>query len=380
MDLKREKKGSDGPMADRACVCFICVQGQIGGAEKSLLLLGESISRRYSILAVCPADSEIERRFGQMGIECQAIEGMANGIGVIGKGWYFLRISWRVWKIIRGTRPMIIHANNFKAGLVSILGSKLSGAKFVFHCRDMAGTRAAVRLCCWAADSVIAVSKAVRWWLLKNGADKKKIEVIYNGVKTKKDVVSKKFTNKKICFGNVGQFVGWKRQGLFVEAAEIVYRQRSDVQFCIVGDDIFCREPGYKRQLMQKVRGSEVKGCLKLTGWQDDMEDVWGKIDCLVHTAENEPFGRVIIEAMNNEIAVVAVDSGGCGEIVRDAVTGILVDSADAVGLAEAMIRIAGNRCMAKRLGLAGRIEVCENFAFEAVGRKVMRIYERLLV
>ena len=223
------------------------------------------------------------------------------------------------------------------------------------------------------------IQVAVRWWLMKKGSDKKKIEVIYNGVKTQKNNVKDKFINEKICFGNVGQFVGWKRQGLFIEAAEIVYRQRSDVRFCIVGDDVFGREEKYKKQLMQKVRGSKVRGCLKLLGWQEDMDDVWGQIDCLVHTAKNEPFGRVIIEAINNEIAVVAVNSGGCGEIVRDKVTGILVDSADAVELAGAMMRIAGNKELAKRLGRAGRKDVCENFSFEDVGDKVIKIYERLL-
>jgi glycosyltransferase involved in cell wall biosynthesis len=379
MVLKREKKHSDGLAINRACVCFICVEGHLGGAEKSLLLLGEVVKQQYSIIAICPAGSKVEKHFRQMRIECRVINEIARGIGIIGKGLYFFKTSWQVWKIIKKTRPAIIHANNSKAALVSILAGKLSGAKFVFHCRDMAGSRATIRLSSWAADSVIAVSKAVRWWLIKKDADKKKIEVIYNGVKTQKDRVRKKFINEKMCFGNVGQFVGWKRQGLFIEAAEIVYRQRSDVRFCIVGDDVFGREGKYKKQLMQQVQDSEVAGCLKLLGWQNDMEDVWEQIDCLVHTAENEPFGRVIIEAMEHEIAVVALDSGGCAEIITDKMTGILVENEDAVELAGVMMQIAGNRDLARRLGQAGRREVCEKFSFETIGHKVMEIYERLL-
>jgi len=379
MVLTREKKGTDGAAFDRAGVCFVCLEGQIGGAEKSLLLLGESIAERYSIIAICVAGSEIERHFEQMGIKCWAIDGMKREIGIIGKGWCFFKTSWRIGKIIRKNRPAIIHANNLKACLMSIWGARFGEAKLVFHCRDMAGSRVAVRLGSWAADSVIAVSKAARWWLLRKGADKKKIEVIYNGVKRLKDGGGGKFINEKIYFGNVGQFVGWKRQGLFIEAAEIVYRQRSDVRFCIVGDDVFGGEGEYKKQLMQKVRDSEVAGCLEMVGWQEEMRDVWERVDCLVHTAENEPFGRVLIEAMDNEIAVIAVDSGGCGEIVTDKVTGILVDNGDAVELAEAMMKIAGNRYLARRLGAAGRKKVCEKFLFETVGDKVMDIYERLL-
>lgn len=378
MALNREKKDFDGGLVYRTFVCFICVEGQIGGAEKSFLLLGELVKQRYSIIAVCPASSEVESRFVKMGIECQAIEQMPKGGGVIRKRWYFLKTSWRIWKIIKKIRPAIIHANNFKAGLAAIPASKLGGVKFVFHCRDMAGNCIAVRLCCWTADSVIAVSKAVRYWLIKKGCNKEKIDVVYNGVKTQKDATGEKFISKKICFGNVGQFVAWKRQGLFIEAAKIVCQQRSDVRFCIVGDDVFNREGKYKKELMQQLRNSPLGDCLELTGWQENMKDVWGQIDCLVHTAENEPFGRVVIEAMNNEIAVVAVDSGGCGEIVRDNVTGILVENADAVELADAMIKIAGNRYWAKMLGLAGRREVCEKFSFAMVGYKVMKIYERL--
>ncbi|HPS54321.1 MAG TPA: hypothetical protein PLP05_01870, partial [Sedimentisphaerales bacterium] len=65
MALNIEKKVSDAP----ACVCFICIEGRIGGAEKSLLLLGELVKQQYPIIAICPTGSEVERHFGLMGIK-----------------------------------------------------------------------------------------------------------------------------------------------------------------------------------------------------------------------------------------------------------------------------------------------------------------------
>ena len=50
-----------------------------------------------------------------------------------------------------------------------------------------------------------------------------------------------------------------------------------------------------------------------------------GEVDVLVHPAESESFGRVIVEGMAAGLPVVGVAAGGVGEIVRHEETGLLV-------------------------------------------------------
>ena len=66
---------------------------------------------------------------------------------------------------------------------------------------------------------------------------------------------------------------------------------------------------------------------------------------CLVHTAvEPEPFGLVVAEAMARCCLVVATDTGGVREFVREGETGFLVRPGDAPALARRLEWLARHR------------------------------------
>jgi len=97
-----------------------------------------------------------------------------------------------------------------------------------------------------------------------------------------------------------------------------------------------------------------------------------------------EPLGIVNLEAMACETAVVASRVGGIPEVVADGETGLLVDydEQDSAGLekglAEAVNRLAAAPDLAARLGRAGRARAVGEFAWEAVARETVGIYESL--
>ena len=64
--------------------------------------------------------------------------------------------------------------------------------------------------------------------------------------------------------------------------------------------------------------------------------------------------GIVNLEAMAAGKAVVASRTGGVPEIVVENETGLLVPPGDAVALAEALRRVAGDDALRTRLGAAG--------------------------
>ena len=59
-----------------------------------------------------------------------------------------------------------------------------------------------------------------------------------------------------------------------------------------------------------------------------------------VHTAREEAFGLVILEAMSFAKAVIAPRVDGIPEFVRDGETGLLVNPDDPAALVKAMIRL----------------------------------------
>ena len=75
---------------------------------------------------------------------------------------------------------------------------------------------------------------------------------------------------------------------------------------------------------------------------------------------------NVIMEAMSQELPVVATEAGAIGEVVVDGVTGRLVPPEDPAALAEALAELIRDPALRQAMGQAGRRRILERFAFEA--------------
>ncbi|HJQ74962.1 MAG TPA: glycosyltransferase [Gaiellaceae bacterium] len=75
-----------------------------------------------------------------------------------------------------------------------------------------------------------------------------------------------------------------------------------------------------------------------------------------------EGFGMVALEAMERARPVVAAAIGGLGELVQDGETGLLVPPGEAGPLRDAIVRLAGDPELARRMGEAGRRRALHRF------------------
>ena len=75
----------------------------------------------------------------------------------------------------------------------------------------------------------------------------------------------------------------------------------------------------------------------------------------IVPSLWEEPFGIVTIEAMMRGTAVIASNHGGGAECVADGRTGLLFAAGDSEALADAILRLIGNKALCETLGAAGR-------------------------
>ncbi|MEM9881658.1 MAG: glycosyltransferase [Planctomycetota bacterium] len=84
--------------------------------------------------------------------------------------------------------------------------------------------------------------------------------------------------------------------------------------------------------------------------------------DVFVLSSHAEPLGVVTMEAMAMEVAAVATDAGGVGEIVTDGVDGLLVPPEDAAAMASALQKLTEDSALRRRLAAAGRRTIVERF------------------
>ena len=371
-------------------ILFVSLEGRLAGAEQSLLLLARILRQSHDVVVACPGAGPLARRLVFSGIECKNLpQPPGRGRLSLLSAGYWLRLGLSLFGAIRQVRPDVLHANSFYGGPVCVLLGILTRTRVVAHARDLANFGAFTRMISAWSTRLVAVSRSVKEELIRQGADAGKICVAYNGISDgatggqtncgKSGLCSTANPGQTFTYGNVGQFVPWKKQGMFLDAAKLASQQLAQARFMLIGDDLFGGNSGYRARLLHLVDSFETASQVSFLGWQEDMEAVWEGIDCLVHTADREPFGRVVIEAMAHHIPVIAVDSCGPSEIIQHNGTGILVEPNNVMQLAEAMLRIARERSFADRLATEGYAHVYSNFTASQTARTVDRIYGEIL-
>ncbi len=157
----------------------------------------------------------------------------------------------------------------------------------------------------------------------------------------------------------------WKQHDLFIESAALAAQSDPRLKFVIVGGGApkHARFPydSVKRYadsiiVLAKARFPDAR--LTILDFVPNPPDIMRSLDILVHPCDNEPFGRIAIEAMAAGTPVIGANAGGIAETITDDHTGLLVPPRDARAFADAMLRLANDPVLRFRLGANGRTRV----------------------
>jgi glycosyltransferase involved in cell wall biosynthesis len=96
---------------------------------------------------------------------------------------------------------------------------------------------------------------------------------------------------------------------------------------------------------------------VRFLGFRRDVPEILAGLHVFVLPSESEGFGLVVREAQAVGVPVVATDTGGLSELVRDGDTGLLVPPRDTAALAAALRRMLEDPALRRRLSEAGRRE-----------------------
>jgi glycosyltransferase involved in cell wall biosynthesis len=127
------------------------------------------------------------------------------------------------------------------------------------------------------------------------------------------------------------------------------------------------------------VKELDLNGYVQYTG---DIEDIKAAIKALdvvvLASAQPEPFGGVVIEAMALARPVVATAIGGSLEQVVDGVTGYLVKPGDPVAMADGIEKILVSADRRRFFGENGHERYLEKFEFEQFYQLILNLYEQV--
>ena len=158
------------------------------------------------------------------------------------------------------------------------------------------------------------------------------------------------------------RLAGWKRVDRALAALPRVLRANANVRLVVLGDGE--ERPALERQ----ARALGVSDRVRFAGAipQEDVVRYMQAADILLALADLSNVGNPLLEAMACGLAIIAVDAGATGDLIRDGDTGRLLpsgtDEALATAVAETVITLATDRPERSRLGASARRYALEHF------------------
>jgi glycosyltransferase involved in cell wall biosynthesis len=296
-----------------------------------------------------------------------------------------IRSAFELGRFIKQERVRIVQtffeSSDIWAGFVT---KALSKAKLIWARRDMGILRTrkhhmAYRLLAWAPDAVFAVSEQVRRHAIEvDRIDPARVQTIYNGLNLSDWSPAARQAKEpgEFLIATVGNIRRVKGHDMLIRAAAIVVKQFPTARFSVAGRVL---EPDYFTELQALIEELKLANQFHFEGEVANPRQYLATADAFVLPSRSEGFSNAIVEAMAASLPVVATDVGGNAEAVADGISGFLVPSDDAAGMAAAILQLLSDPSRRRAMGMAGRKLVAEKFTSEAMMSRITAVYAKLL-
>lgn len=172
----------------------------------------------------------------------------------------------------------------------------------------------------------------------------------------------------------VGRLVWEKGYREVFEAAARTQQSNPKIRWIVVGPFEEGKADGFTEGDLDKAR---IHG-VTFAGYRSDVEDLYQAADLYVLASYREGFPRSAMEAAACGLPIVATDIRGCRQVVDDGVTGYLVPVRSAIGLADAVERLAGDAALRGQMSTAALAKARAEFDDRAQIELTISIYQRL--
>ena len=362
-------------------ILFLHSSAELYGSDRSLLNIITNIDKNeFEIHVMLPCDGPLVPLLSQIpnvtvsifdfAVLRRKMLSIGGGISYVIS---FLKSKRHIKKYIKENKIDVVYTNT-SVIFPGAIAAKASKIKSVWHVREIIKSNTENKVVSAIikryADVVIANSKETANALL---VPQEKIRVIYNAVSEKEDSQIKE--HSPLTVGMAGRINRWKGQKLFVDAAEIVHKKIPDAVFKIAGA-AYTGEEFLEEELKQYIKEKGLTDTVKLCGHISDMDEFYSCLDVFVlPSTQPEPFGLVVIEAMEYSLPVIATNHGGPTEIITDGTDGYLVSHLDATQMADRLICLLENEEQRKEMGCSAKAKKRTMFS---IGKMVLDI-ENLL-
>jgi glycosyltransferase involved in cell wall biosynthesis len=166
----------------------------------------------------------------------------------------------------------------------------------------------------------------------------------------------------------LGRVVMEKGLDVFSEAIRALTERKVKHRVLVIGEGP--ARPWFEQRLPEAIFTGQLTGT--------DLARALASCDVLLNPSITEAFGNVTLEALASALPVIAAHATGTTNLVRDGQTGILVDSDDIDGFADALESYARDPQLRRRHGAAG-LTFAETMDWDTINSAVLKVYVKAI-
>jgi len=301
----------------------------------------------------------------------------------------------RIAKILRRSRPQIVHTWMYHSNLLGGLAAQAAGGIPVIwgihHSRiDSSDTKRftvwTVRACAWFSKQlpsrIICCANSSELAHIQLGYDPEKMEVIYNGIDSELFQPNPEarlalrarlgIPPEAILIGMAGRFHRHKDHKTFFAAARLLRAEFPDVHFVLCGEGMVPENSKLAAEVADSLQGN-----CHLMGLQREMPAFYAGLDIAANSSLSEAFPLAVGEAMACGIPCVVTEVGDSPAMVGE--TGRIVPPRQPALMASAWRELIEAGAEARRIsGDAARQRVVTHFSVMQFAQRYQSLYRNV--
>jgi glycosyltransferase involved in cell wall biosynthesis len=366
-------------------VAYLHEFSTLNGGERSFLNFLDHVDRRrFRPVVLAPGEGGLAEE-----VAARQCEMVPWELRTEGRRRPFDEVVSELVAMLRGRGTRIIHGNSLSLGEYTGLAARqLKGVVGLSHIRDIQKLSRGRVTRLAQNDALIPVSHATALHLESQGLDRSILHTIWNGHTLPEEENRRPAVDlwpgddgSAEVISCIGQICLRKAQDLAVEATLPLLEEREGLHLVLVGERFSAKDESieFERSLLDRAREDGLIDRVHHVGYRPDVPSILARSTLLLHTAHQEPLGRVLIEAQAMGVAVVATKVGGTAEIIADGQTGLLVPRADIEALTTAMRRLLDQPASRLEMAERARLRAREQFDPMTSAGHITALYESLL-
>ncbi|MEK9150351.1 MAG: glycosyltransferase, partial [Candidatus Desantisbacteria bacterium] len=176
-----------------------------------------------------------------------------------------------------------------------------------------------------------------------------------------------------LLLGIIGRLVAEKGHFFCLDAFKKVLDSLPGAILLIVGDGPM------RNDIEAKIREMHLEGSVIMAGHRNDVAKILASLDISLLTSFCEGTPVVIMEAMFIGKPIIATTVGGIPEMIVDDESGILVPPGNVKALADAIVVLACDKELAKRLGETACKRAEKRFTLELMIENITKLYNSFI-